>query len=474
MPVDSQHPQYTKHAPVWRMMRHTIEGHRAINEAGREYLPTLSGQTVNEYEAYLKRAVFFNAVGRVSEALNGMVFRKEPALQLDPIGDLKDDITGSGQPFVSFAQEVFSEVVDLRRCGVLVDYVQTSGEPVTLAQAAQMGFRPYMSLYRAEDIINWRVNVNNGGDMLTLVVLKERVESNEDAYAVKYVERYRVLKIEDGVYVQEVYLKGAKGFVLESSTTPLVNGRTMGYIPFRFFGGTDGTCDIVPPLLEDLAYVNLAHYRNTADLEHGLHYTGLPTAVITGVRANDTTYSIGSGNAWVFESPDAKAFFLEFTGQGLGPLKEAIRDKEQQMAALGARVLSPEKLAAESSQSITQRRSGEISTLAGLAQNVSRGLTVCLMWLRDWIPATGDVSVALNTDFMPRNMSAQDLTALLQAVATGQISSQSFYEAIVRSEVIAPTRTYQEERELIEQGGGVEDAQPVQPDNLDDSDNDNA
>lgn len=468
MPVDSQHPQYTKYAPVWRMMRHTIEGHRVVNEMGKEYLPYLNGQSYEEYQAYLKRAVFFNAVGRVSEALNGMVFRKEPAAQLDPIGELKDDITGSGQPLFSFAQEVFSETVDLRRCGVLVDYVQTDGNPVTLSQAAQMGLRPYMSMYKAEDIINWRVNVNNGGDMLTLVVLRERVESDADIYSVKYIERYRVLKIQDGVYVQEVYTKSSKGFVLETTTTPLLNGRTMGFIPFRFFGGTDGTCDVVPPLLEDLAYLNLAHYRNTADLEHGLHYTGLPTAVITGVMANDTTYSIGSGNAWVFERPDAKATFLEFTGQGLGPLKEAIKDKEQQMAALGARVLSPEKLAAESSQSIAQRRSGEISTLAGLAQNVSRGLSVCLAWLRDWIPASGDVRIDLNTDFMPRNMSAQDLTALLQAVATGQISSQSFYEAIVRSEVIAPTRTYQEERELIEQGGGVE--QPaLQPDNLDDN-----
>jgi hypothetical protein len=454
MPVDTQHPQYTKYSPVWRMLRDTIEGHRVVNDAGQTYLPALNGQTLEEYRAYLRRAVFFNAVGRVSEALSGMVFRKNPALTADVLGDFVDDITGSGQPLNSFAQEVFGEVVDLGRCGVMVDYASGTGEPVTLTQAAQMGLRPYMALYKAEDIINWRVDVNNGGDMLTLVVLRERREDNSDPFTTKHVEQYRVLRLVEGVYTQELWLKTKQGFALAETYRPLMNGQAMNYIPFRFFGGTDGTCGVVPPLLEDLAYLNLAHYRNTADLEHGLHYTGLPTAVITGVMANDTTYSIGSGNAWVFENKDAKATFLEFTGQGLGPLKEAIKDKEQQMAALGARMLAPEKLAAESSDSISQRRLGETSTLAGLAHNVSRGLTVCLEWLRDWIPAQGDVAIQLNTDFTPRGMTAQDVTALLQAVTTGQISSQSFYEAMVRAEVLAGARTYQEERELIEQNGG--------------------
>lgn len=456
MPVDTQHPDYTKYATVWRMMRDTIEGHRVINAAGQTYLPALTDQTIQEYKAYLKRAVFFNAVGRVSEALIGMVFRKQPTIEAEAIGEFVDDITGSGQPLASFAQEVFSEVVDVRRCGVLVDHPSNEGGPITLAQAAQMGLRPYLAMYKAEDIINWRIDVNNGGDMLTLVVLRERREDATDPFEVKYVEQYRVLRMVEGVYTQELWQKNGKAFTMVSQITPTRNGQPLDFIPFRFFGGTDGTCSVMPPLLEDLAYINIAHYRNSADLEHGLHYTGLPTAVITGVSANDNTYSIGSGNAWVFENPQAKATFLEFTGQGLGPLKEAIKDKEQQMAALGARMLSPEKLAAESADSISQRRTGEISTLAGLAQNTSRGLTVCLEWLRDWIPAQGDVKVSLNTEFVPKGMTAQDVTALLQAVTTGQISPQSFYESLVRAEVLNSGRTYEQERDLIAEMGGGE------------------
>jgi hypothetical protein len=458
MSVDTQHPEYIAYASVWKTMRDTIEGHRAINKAGELYLPRLSGQDMGEYKTYLQRAVFFNAVGRVSEALVGMVFRKAPAIEAEALGPLIEDVTGSGQPLSSFAQEVFNEVIDLRRCGVMVDYTQNELAPITQAQAAQAGLRPYMALYRAEDIINWRVDMDKGGDFLTLVVLRERQEDTSDPFKMKYVERFRVLRMDEGVYKQQVWEKQKNTFVMLSEIIPQMNGAALKYIPFRFFGGVDGTTSVVPPMLEDMAYINIAHYRNSADLEHGLHYTGLPTAVITGVMANDQTYSIGSGNAWVFENADAKASFLEFTGQGLGALKEALKDKEQQMAALGARMLAPEKLAAESADSISQRRVGEVSALAGLAMNTSRGLTVCLEWLRDWIPAQGDVSIKLNTDFMPKPMSAQDITALLSAVTTGQISPQSFYESLVEAEVISGARTFEQERDMIaEMGGGASD-----------------
>jgi len=462
MPVDTQHSQYVVYSPVWRTLRDTITGHRAVNARGEVYLPRLSGQDATDYEKYLKRTVFFNAVGRVSEAMVGMVFRKPPTVEGEPLGELVDDVTGSGQGLVSFAQDVFNEIVDVTRCGVMVDYTRNAtGAPMTLAQAQTMGMRPYMAMYKAENIINWRVDVESGGDKLVLVVLAESREvASSDGFGTDVETQYRVLKLVEGVYVQEVWQasKGG-GHALFETVTPMMAGRTMDYIPFRMFGTVDGNADIAPPLLEDLAYVNLAHYRNTADLEHGLHFTGLPTAVITGVKATDQTYSIGSANAWVFENDAAKATYLEFTGAGLGPLKEAIKDKEQQMAALGARMLAPDKLAAESADSIAQRRAGEISALAGLSKNVSRGLTKCMEWMRDWIPAQGDVSIVLNTEFNPRSIGAQEITALLQAVTTGQISSQSFYDAMVRGEVLNGERTYQEERELIaENGAGEADA----------------
>jgi hypothetical protein len=82
-----------------------------------------------------------------------------------------------------------------------------------------------------------------------------------------------------------------------------------------------------PPIL-DLVNLNLAHYLINADYQHGCHFTGLPTPVVSGYEAkeNEKLY-IGSAVAWVFPNPEAKATYLEFTGQGLGALGEKPRSQ---------------------------------------------------------------------------------------------------------------------------------------------------
>jgi hypothetical protein len=77
-----------------------------------------------------------------------------------------------------------------------------------------------------------------------------------------------------------------------------------------------------PPLI-DLVDANLALYGINADYRHGLHFTGLPTPVVSGYQPqkDGEKFYIGSTSAWVFPDPQAKAVFLEFTGQGLDALK---------------------------------------------------------------------------------------------------------------------------------------------------------
>ncbi|WP_457831240.1 DUF4055 domain-containing protein, partial [Staphylococcus aureus] len=79
----------------------------------------------------------------------------------------------------------------------------------------------------------------------------------------------------------------------------------------------------LPPLV-DLVDMNYAHYLVSADYEHGCHFAGLPTPVVTGYTPQNGPNGeppeklyIGSAAAWVFPQPDAKAYFLEFEGQGL-------------------------------------------------------------------------------------------------------------------------------------------------------------
>ena len=48
----------------------------------------------------------------------------------------------------------------------------------------------------------------------------------------------------------------------------------------------------------EIIAVNLDHYRLNADYKHGLHFTALPTAWLSGFDT-EKTFKIGSGTAWV-------------------------------------------------------------------------------------------------------------------------------------------------------------------------------
>ena len=452
MAVDSKHSEYLEYKCQWDRCEDVVEGQDEIHKEGIEYLPRLSGQTDAEYYAYKKRAMLYNASARTVNGLTGLLFLKPETIEAPAAMDnIIADVTMGGLSLHQFAEMVSEEVITVGRCGVLIDYPPIVNA-VTLAQAQAQGARPYATMYDAESIINWKTGRINNVEQLTLVVLEEENEIPVDEFESKCEPQWRVLDLAEGAYRQRVFRKDKRGeFILVEEIFPQINGRVINKIPFEFFGVRDNTpCVDKPPLL-DLVDVNLSHYRTTADYEHGLHFTGLPTPVVTGYYSDDKSASlrIGSGTAWLLPDPQSKAFYLEFTGQGLGELREALRSKEAMMATLGARILAPEKRAAEAAQTANIHRSSENSVLASIAQSISVGLTHVMEWLRDWSNITGDVKVELNRDFIPNSMTAQDVDVLVKSWQAGAISANVLFENLVAGDIISQDTSFDDEQERI-------------------------
>ena len=452
MSVDTKHKEYTENYEAWERCEHAAEGQDEIHEYGVKYLPRLSGQTDQEYFAYKQRALYYNATARTIDGLTGMLFmRPETVTAPAAMDSIIADVTMGGLSLHQFAEVIAEEVITIGRCGVLVDYPPIVNA-VTLAQAQAQGARPYATMYDAESIINWKTGRINNVEQLTLVVLEEENEIPVDEFESKCEPQWRVLDLVNGAYRQRVFRKDKRGeFILVEEIFPQINGRVINKIPFEFFGVRDNSpCVNKPPLL-DLVDVNLSHYRTTADYEHGLHFTGLPTPVVTGYYSDDKSASlrIGSGTAWLLPDPQSKAFYLEFTGQGLGELREALRSKEAMMATLGARILAPEKRAAEAAQTANIHRSSENSVLASIAQSISVGLTHVMEWLRDWSNITGDVKVELNRDFIPNSMTAQDVDVLVKSWQAGAISANVLFENLVAGDIISQETSFDDEQERI-------------------------
>lgn len=119
------------------------------------------------------------------------------------------------------------------------------------------------------------------------------------------------------------------------------------------------------------------------------------------------------------------------------------------MAVLGARMLEAQKKGVESAEVAGIHRAGENSLLAGIAQAISLGLTAALQTFSNWAGGSGTVMVALNRDFFPAPMSAQDLTALVMSWQQGAISKQTLFDNLQAGQIISEGTTFEAEEVRI-------------------------
>ena len=441
MKINATHPEYDKAGPLWKKCRDCIEGEEAVKAAKGAYLKPLPGDS-GRYAAYLDRALFFNAVGRTAAALQGFLFRKPATIAPD-----RELVVGfSAQGTVSgFIRKTTSELISVGRVGVLCDAPVGGGDPA-------------LSLYFAEDIVNWRTDSEGNA---TLVVLRERrlMPDPGDPFVVEEKIFYRVLRLESGVYIQELYLHHDDKFILQSVTPPVRNGSKLGYIPFVCVNAAGGVGfhAVKPPLL-DLVNVNLSHYKSSADLENGRHFVGFPTPWAAGFDL-DAGESLEIGAvAWVTDNENAKAGFLEFTGQGLGALENALKEKEGMMAVLGARLLEGQKRAAEAADTYRLRYAGEQSVLSEIARSadegVGRAFRICAEWrLRpDW----EDYGLELNRDYAATVADPQLVATMFSALQGGGVSYNTWFENLKSWELVPESRTLDDELALIEARRGDE------------------
>jgi hypothetical protein len=479
VPANSTHQDYDANIVAWQRARDVFAGEDAVKAAAEKYLPRLDCQDDTDYLAYKNRASFFNASARTADGFVGLIFRRDPTFKLPDasngisaaLTEFVEDADMLGTSLSAFSKKLVTEIINVGRAGTLIDWNEEAEQ------------RAYAVAYTAEDIINWHTERVNGRNVLTLLVLKEicRKPADEaDPFVPEEIQQLRVLKLvppqgtadnakADWSYQVEIWQllsenenpngtrsRGKKKWKLTDTITPLRLGKPLPLIPFVFHGPRHSLPEIDKIPLADIIAVNLDHYRLNADYKHGMHFTALPTAWVSGFD-KASTLRIGSSTAWVAETPGATAGFLEFHGQGLSTFERAMDRDEQLMAVLGTRMLESRKRVGETAAAIELRQSGENSILNTVSLSISSSLTQVLRWVYWWNSTEHfpddigpDLVLAtLNTDFSITGMSALEITALVAAWQAGAISQSTMLDLFRAGEVIAPGRTNEEEINLL-------------------------
>ena len=426
------HPDYVAMMDAWCKIRHCHEGEDAIKAQGERYLPRLGAQSQQDYENYLRRALFFPITGKTTSSMVGLATAKKPVIDApDTMSDYFSDTVSPQYQFTEFYLHTFNEVVLQGRVGLLVDAPANGGDPVPV---------PYI----AENVVNWDEDANGQVNML---LLREFVKvPGENKFETKIECRYRHCFVEDGVYKQEILdenLENLTGVQL----VPTFSGSTIDYIPFVCIGASGTHMWIDKPPMQDISTINISHYMTSADLEWGRHIVGLPTPVVSGVDAG-TQMKIGGTAAWILPAAEAKAYYLEFQGAGLQSLEKAMTDKIGLMSTMSARLVDSSSKGSEAAEAVRLRYVNEAASLVHIVGSIEIGLTLLFNIIAK-LRRTSEVKISLPRDVLGVAITFSDLKVLFEAYLGGALSKETLLYNLKRLDAVDPNRTDAEELAAI-------------------------
>jgi hypothetical protein len=476
----------------WNTVRDCISGPDTVKSKRTVYLPMptpedTSPENKARYTSYIERAVFYGVTKRTLDGLVGQVFMREPIMKLTPLLDeLTSNIDGAGVSLDQQAKKTLAEVMSYGRCGLLADFPPTLG-PVTAADIDDGFIRPTISLYEPWEIVNWRTLVVGGKEILSLIVLNEQYMDSDDGFEVKYLNQWRVLRLNYTTmtigtavypdpnslrYTVEVWRDMSPNEGDEPDIRPAemyepkdASGAPLKEIPFTFVGAINNDPSVDQAPLFDLATLNIAHYRNSADYEESCYLTGQPTPYFAGLSEHWVNEvwkgSVRLGSRAAIPLPEGGTAGLLQANPNTMPF-EAMQHKERQMVALGAKLVEQKKVQRSLGEAQMEGMS-ETSILAAAAKNVSQAYETMLECCANFLGEDEEeVEFELNTDFPAARMTAEDRAELMAEWQGNAISFTEMRNAL-RKAGVATLSDEEAKSEIETDPGNLAAPPPVKP-----------
>lgn len=434
---------------------------------GRTYLPQETKESDADYDNRLKRSWLFPGLDKAIEDVADRVFAREVRFGEDVppvIAELEADITADGRNLNNFARDLFEDGVEAGLSFILVDMPRKDGE-MTIAQERQANMRPYVTMVRAEQVLGWKTERIGGKTVLSQVrIMETATEDGEDEFEQIEVPQVRVLQRSEGKVWGRLYREDDKGdWLMHEDFT--VDMDEISIVPFYtrrtgFFQGR--------PNFEGLADLNVAHWQSASDQRNILHYARVPLLVALGMSADDFTVAVNSSISTSRPKTEADVKWVEHEGKAIGAGRDDLKDLEQSMRVLGLELMLPKTgNPTATGEAIDAAKSQ--TPLAQMANNLKESLERMAYFMGLYINLAGEFTVNVNTDYGLSLLNQADLTLLLQAVNTGQLSRQTFLKELIRRNVLMDDLDIDDEIERIKD----EEPEPISlPLNLEDDDED--
>lgn len=409
-----------------------------------------SKENAKRYEALVDRAMFMGVTARTRDGMVGQVFLRDPQVTVpDAMKPVLANTDGMGLTDEQVNMRAVDGVLSFGRAGYLVDVPPSDGlTPDDIANGDNL---PVIRLFEAKDIINWRTIMQGSRRKVSMLVLEDWQHVDQALFESVPICQWRHYWIDPAtgwvicqlwekatadnsrnMPIKDAHVIVAGPYIIKDAT-----GKPLTTIPFFPIGARNNDIEPDKPPLQDIAEVNVGHYRNSGDYEWSVYNVGQPTLVLAGLTdawmKQWDGKQIGIGSSTYIPLPvGGTAEIKQVAPNTLA--KEAMDAKEKQMVALGAKLVEPAGSKVQTLGQAIMDETSESSVLGNIAKNVSQAfvdaLKVAASFMAGVTITDDSIDYKLNTEFALTKMQAADRAEVIKEWQVGAISDEEMRDAM--------------------------------------------
>jgi hypothetical protein len=394
----SQYPSYESvdyqlMTPGIIKMNDVYDGIDVLQKKSKTYLPQFPAEEDQTYKDRVAASTLFEALKETESGMRGMVFRKDPVVNSDVDALIQthlENVNLSGDHLAVFANDVMKWGNIDGLCHVLVDHLPELPDGATYHDYKLAQRRPYWTIRRAGDVINWRIRNTNGIESLAQVTIREFQLVENGDFGERIRIRYRVLKPgEYQIWEAEEIDKETGAIVTSKTDKPafrlVAEGKTtLPYIPlFTYYTGKERLMFAKPPLA-GIRDQNLLHFRMQSDFFNTIHWANVPILAAVN-RSREENKQMVIGPMLIDLDKDGSLGYVEHTGAALGQTSTEIDKIEARMAKMGLALISPDREVQQTATESQINVAAQSSKLFNWARSLEDMLELCAKAHGDYI-----------------------------------------------------------------------------------------
>lgn len=419
-----------------------LGGTEVMREMGQTFLPKHQRESLLAYRERLNTAALHNIFEKTVESLVGRPFG-DPVKLInvpDQISNLMRDIDLRGNNITTFLRSVFHGGVANGLTHVMVDMPRRrdpEGDepPRTFEDDLSENLRPYWISINPSDLIFAEKIVVGGRELLVHARIRETVI---ERVGFEEIVRHRIRQLDPGmVTVWELRKNERKKevwVVIEQFETDL------DFVPIATFYTNREDFMLAKPPLIDLADLNIQHWQGASDQNAIMTVARFPMLSATGIDDDEDTMEVGPRTMLKASDPNAKFAYVEHSGAAIESGRKFQLDLEEKMTIFGADYLRKRKVSGD--RTATERVIDADEETSPLEDDVTRFesfIEQLLDLTGTWLGMDEDADkgvIEVSRDFGPNIADLQDLEALRDARAGGDISHETYLFELRRRDVL--------------------------------------